>query len=173
MGTKAGNFTVVENNPLKTQNVFNNNQIGHLTWILVLWKNATFLIQFKYCGYFRKGRSLHWNHSVGEPLKKKSQETHITIVSSVLMSLQKEQKQFSEETYSCTELLTTIEKERKGRVAKEKKTKKNAAMERQKSVVYLQGKYGLVIWLYPLELYIYTSRDFSNWTQHNGYSITK
>ena len=46
-------------------------------------------------------------------------------------------------------------------------------MERQKSVVYLQGKYGLVIWLYPLELYIYTSRDFSNWTQHNGYSITK
>ena len=52
------------------------------------------------------------------------------------MSLQKEQKQFSEETYSCTELLTTIGNERKkGRVAKKKKslkTKKNAAMERQK-----------------------------------------
>ena len=59
-----------------------------------------------------------------ESPSKKSQETHITIVSSVLMSLQKEQKQFSEETYSCTELLTTIEKERKGRVAKEKKRRK-------------------------------------------------
>ena len=58
------------------------------------------------------------------PSKKKSQETHITIVSSVLMSLQKEQKQFSEETYSCRELLTTIEKERKGRVAKEKNEEK-------------------------------------------------
>ena len=138
-----------------------------------LWKNATFWNTIQILWILLRGRSLHWNHSVGEPLKKKSQETHITIVSSVLMSLQKEQKQFSEETYSCTELLTTIEKERKGRVAKEKKTKKNAAMERQKSVVYLQGKYGLVIWLYPLELYIYTCRDFSNWTQHNGYSITK
>ena len=137
-----------------------------------LWKNATFLIKFKYCGCFWGGE-VCTEIIVLESPSKKSQETHITIVSSVLMSLQKEQKQFSEETYSCTELLTTIEKERKGRVAKEKKTKKNAAMERQKSVVYLQGKYGLVIWLYPLELYIYTSRDFSNWTQHNGYSITK
>ena len=140
MGTKAGNFTVVENNPLKTQNVFNNNQIGHLTWILVLWKNATFLIQFKYCGYFRKGRSLHWNHSVGEPLKKKSQETHITIVSSVLMSLQKEQKQFSEETYSCTELLTTIEKERKGRVAKEKKNEEKCGNGKAKKCSIPPGK---------------------------------
>ena len=141
MGTKAGNFTVVENNPLKTQNVFNNNQIGHFTWILVLWKNATFLIQFKYCGYFRKGRSLHWNHSVGEPLKKKkSQETHITIVSSVLMSLQKEQKQFSEETYSCTELLTTIEKERKGRVAKEKKNEEKCGNGKAKKCSIPPGK---------------------------------
>lgn len=93
-----------------------------------------FKIHFEYCGYFGGGE-VCTEIIVLESLKKR-QETHITIVSSVLMSLQKEQKQFSEETYSCTELLTTIGNERKkGRVAKKKKslkTKKNAAMERQK-----------------------------------------
>ena len=74
------------------------------------------------------------------PSKKKSQETHITIVSSVLMSLQKEQKQFSEETYSCTELLTTIEKERKGRVAKEKKNEEKCGNGKAKKCSIPPGK---------------------------------
>ena len=56
------------------------------------------------------------------------------------MSLQKEQKQFSEETYSCTELLTTIGNERKkGRVAKKKKpeNEEKCGNGKAKSVVYL------------------------------------
>ena len=56
------------------------------------------------------------------------------------MSLQKEQKQFSEETYSCTELLTTIEKERKGRVAKEKKNEEKCGNGKAKKCSIPPGK---------------------------------
>lgn len=97
-----------------------------------------FKIHFEYCGYFGGGE-VCTEIIVLESLKKR-QETHITIVSSVLMSLQKEQKQFSEETYSCTELLTTIGNERKkGRVAKKKKpeNEEKCGNGKAKSVVYL------------------------------------
>ena len=97
-----------------------------------------FKIHFEYCGYFGGGE-VCTEIIVLESLKKR-QETHITIVSSVLMSLQKEQKQFSEETYSCRELLTTIEKERKGRVAKEKKNEEKCGNGKAKKCSIPPGK---------------------------------
>lgn len=140
MGTKAGNFTVVRIIPPKLKMFTNWSLLMPVFLSSDLWKNATFLVKFKYCGYFWGGEVCTEIIVLESPSKKKSQETHITIVSSVLMSLQKEQKQFSEETYSCTELLTTIEKERKGRVAKEKKNEEKCGNGKAKKCSIPPGK---------------------------------